>query len=97
MKYFNKFNHLADSLGIQVKYLITPKSEQYFLAMKEKKYDLIWLEIKNNLKDKIDMIWDYEEMNVDTFKFYWFWDETHSSVDAANAFTKIIKNRLKEN
>ena len=78
MKYFNKFNHLADSLGIQVKYLITPFSEQYFLAMKEKKYDLIWLEIKNNLKDKIDMIWDYEEMNVDTFKFYWFWDETHS-------------------
>ena len=36
-------------------------------------------------------------MNVNTFKFNWFRDETHSSLDAANAFTKIIKNRLKEN
>ena len=34
-------------------------------------------------------------MNGTYIKFNWFRDETHSSLDAANAFTKIIKNRLK--
>ena len=36
-------------------------------------------------------------MVLDTFKFNFLNDDTHASYDGAKVFTKIIKNRLKEN
>lgn len=33
-------------------------------------------------------------MITDTFKFDWYWDDTHSSYDGEKAFTKIIRQRL---
>ena len=66
-------------------------------SLSKNKYDYIWKNILDSLVSRNIEIWDYEEMNTDTFNFNWFTDDTHSSYDGAKAFTNIIKNRLKEN
>ena len=96
LKYFDLLNNFLDSLNIKVKYLLTPKHESHFIGMKINNYDIIWDDILSIIKNKPIEIWDYETMNTDTFDFHWYNDEIHSTYNGARAFTKIIKERLKE-
>jgi hypothetical protein len=98
MKYFDLFNDLAKSLNIKVIYVLTPKSKYYHLDLTKYGYDSIWNNILDSLELRKVEVWNYEKMNTDNFKFNWFSDDdAHSSYNGAKAFTKIIKNRLKEN
>ena len=96
MKYFDLFNDLTKDLNIQVIYALTPKSKYYHLDLAKYEYYSIWYNILDSLESRNIEVWNYEKMNIDTFKINWFWDDTHSSYDGAKAFTKIIRKRLKE-
>jgi len=97
MKYFDLFNDLAKSLNIKVIYLLTAKSKYYHLDLAKYEYDSIWNNILDSLKSRKVEVWNYEKMNTDNFKFKWFGnDDTHSTYDGAKAFTKIIRERLRD-
>ena len=95
MKYFDLFNDLTKNLNIKVIYVLTPKSKYYHLDLAKYEYDSIWYNILDSLESRNIEVWDYEKMNIDIFKFNWFWDDTHSNYNGAKAFTKIIRKRLR--
>lgn len=97
LKYFNLMNDTFFNKDTKVIYLITPKSKLYSLELNEHGNDEVWNTILDSLNSKNIEIWNYENMVLDTFKFNFLNDDTHASYDGAKVFTKIIKNRLKEN
>ena len=54
--------------------------------------------IMNTILDSIQLkeitLWNYENMETNTFEFHFFWDETHLTYNAARIFSKIINNRF---
>ena len=52
----------------------------------------------NTILDSIQLkeitLWNYENMETNTFEFHFFWDETHLTYNAARIFSKIINNRF---
>ena len=96
-KYFELFDSLATSLDINVIYLITPKSKFYHKKLEIENYDEIWSTLKDSLNKKHIEVWDYEVLTTDAFISRHFWDETHIVYDGARFFTRMIKQRLKNN
>ena len=92
--YFNLFDSLAKSLDIETVYLLTPKSKYYHSALKKNKLDKIMNTILDRIQLKKITLWNYENMETNTFEFHFFWDETHLSYNAAKIFSKIINNRF---
>jgi len=95
--YFDLFESLTNLLGINVIYLITPKSKNYHSREKEMNHHKIWNSILDSLNTRPIELWNYEAIETDTFDFYYYWHETHVSYQGAKHFTKIIKNRLSRN
>ena len=93
--YFDMFNKLSKELNIKVIYMITPKSKQYHLDLQIGNYFSLWENILNTLKNKQIEIWDYENMNVSSFEFEFYRDQVHHTTNAAKAFSKTIKKRLR--
>ena len=96
-KSIEDLEELRKNLGIKVIYVIPPKSKIYLHNLIVAGNDKIWEKILTTLKSKNIDIWNYEAMHIDTLISDWFFDETHMVYDGAKAFTKIIRNRLKEN
>ena len=95
-KHFDLFNNLSDSLGIEVIYLVSPKSKYFLSDMQNNGYDTIWNSIVNTLKQKKVKLWNFQNMNTESFDIAWFIDDTHCTVRAGILFTQIIKNKLNE-
>ena len=77
--------------------MITPKSKFYHKKLEIENYDEIWSTLKDSLNKKHIEVWDYEVLTTDAFISRHFWDETHIVYDGARFFTRMIKQRLKNN
>ena len=95
-EHFDLFNKLSDSLGIKVIYLISPKSKYFLSDMKNYGYDTIWDSIINKMEQKKVEIWNFQNMNTESFDIIWFKDDTHCTKRAGILFTQIIKSKLNE-
>ena len=96
MFYFDLFNSLTDSLGINVIYLSIPKSNHYLNGMKRLGNDKKMWNIIAGLKTRNIEFWDYQIFKTDTFSFNFYTDETHISILGSQIFSEIIKNKLYE-
>lgn len=94
MNGFLIFNEFANILGIKVIYIISPKSKNYIEKVIINKKDLVWNLILKEIKSNGVELFNYENMNTNSFNFNFFYDEAHLSYLGAKAFTKIIKTRL---
>jgi len=92
-----EFDLLAKELAKEVFYIITPKRDNYLdsIIMNEK-YKSVWNYVKSYLKESRGNLIDLEYIFYNRNRDY-FIDPIHLSENGAKAFTKIIKNRLKEN
>ena len=93
--YFNLFDSLTKSLGIQTIYLLTPKSKFYEIGIIKDGLDKKMDAILYGLQQKEIILWNYQNMDTGKYDFHYFWDETHLSYRAAKVFSKIISKRLK--
>ena len=97
LSYINTFLSLTNSLEIFTIFVVTPKSKKYIDEMKFYGFADRWHSALKAIQNKNVNLWNYEQLSTNSDNFYWFSNSTHLSYDGAKSFTKIIKNRLKEN
>jgi len=92
--YFELFETLMNNLDIHVIYIIIPTPIYRIDMMAKYGHDKSWSRVKNILKAKDIIFWDFENINI-PFPLE-FIDENHMFFNSAKDFTFFIKSKLNE-